>query len=129
MMSNRLDAFIVKVPAQKLVPGAPAGKPAEVAGVAVNGHTTTTVSWSTQGSGYRYDASSGLLSALRHDHDVRNATCLENDLTTPSFVDPRSSPAAGDGYYYIIRSQNPCGTGSYGQASNGTERMPTAPCP
>jgi len=129
MMSNRLDAFIVKVPAQKLVPGAPAGKPAEVAGVAVNGHTTTTVSWSTQGSGYRYDASSGLLSALRHDHDVRNATCLENDLTTPSFVDPRSSPAAGDGYYYIIRSQNSCGTGSYGQASNGTERMPTAPCP
>ena len=45
---------------------------------------------------------------------------------TNAFTD--SDPAAGDGYYYLIRGNNSCGTGSYGSASDSTPRVTTT-CP
>ncbi len=42
-------------------------------------------------------------------------------------MDP-DSPVAGVGYWYLVRGRNDCGTGTYGQQSDTTERM-TAVCP
>jgi hypothetical protein len=32
-------------------------------------------------------------------------------------------------YYYLVRSQNACGAGTYGLATSGVPRVPAADCP
>lgn len=85
------------------------------------------MSWADQagliGSAARYDLASGALSALAVTGYV-GATCLANDLNTTSFSDART-PSAGDGFYYLVRSQNACGTGTYGAA--GLDQQTTCP--
>ena len=71
----------------------------------------------------------GLVSELRRDGGVAAAACIGNDDASSPFVDGRAAPPAGDAYYYMVRSQNACGTGSYGFASSGAERLPLAACP
>src|SRR5207247_367848 len=73
------------------------------------------------GSGVHYDLARGLISQLRSDHDFHSASCAANDLGATSFGEA-SSPPAGDAYYYLVRGQNGCGTGSYGNSSGGTPR-------
>ncbi len=58
-----------------------------------------------------------------------DASCLRNDVAELSASDPRPGPAEGDGYYYLVRAQNGCGAGTYGQATGGAERIPGTPCP
>ena len=43
--------------------------------------------------------------------------------------DGRPDPAPGDGYYYLVRAQTACATGTYGFASGPVERTPTSACP
>ncbi len=50
-------------------------------------------------------------------------------LLVNTWDDTRSEPAAGDGYYYLVRSQSACGSGTYGSASSGAERQPLTGCP
>lgn len=52
-----------------------------------------------------------------------------NDHPDPFWVDARNDPATGDGYFYLIRSRNICGDGSYGAGSGGEERLPFEDCP
>jgi hypothetical protein len=105
------------------------GFPVEVGGLAVSGSSSTTVSWTSQAPDFRYDVAGGLVSELRRDGGVAAAACVGNDDASSPFVDVRPAPPAGDGYYYMVRSQNACGTGSYGFASSGAERLPLAACP
>lgn len=85
--------------------------------------------WDTQGQGVVYDLATGLLSALRVDAGIDGAACLAEDLALPRFDDPRDAPPVGDGYYYVDRAQKPgCGSGSYGLATSGEERMAPAAC-
>jgi hypothetical protein len=105
------------------------GFPAEVGGLSVSGSSATSVGWVPEAPGFAYDVASGLLSALAADGGVASATCLEDDASSPPLLDGRAAPPAGDGYYYIVRSQSACGTGTYGFASSGAERVPLAACP
>jgi hypothetical protein len=99
-----------------------------VQGVAAIGHSPTTLSWTGLGVNPNYDIASATLSSL-HAVSWTGATCLANDVTTTSFVDPRANPSVGDGYYYLVRVQLSCGTGTYGFDSSNAERIPVAACP
>jgi hypothetical protein len=109
-------------------PGVSAPAPAEVADVAVNGPVGTTISWTGLPGGAVYDVASSTLSDLRVN-GATTAVCIANDEPGTMFVDGRPDPADGDGYYYILRGQTPCSTGSYGDDSASVERVPVAACP
>jgi hypothetical protein len=102
--------------------------PAEVSGVAVDGDSTTTLTWSAVAGAVTYDVASSTLSDLRVN-GTSTATCVANDLPSPSFVDARPDPEPGDGYFYMVRGASNCAAGSYGSDSFGAPRTPIAGCP
>ena len=68
------------------------------------------VSWNSVGAATGYDLVRGSLKVLSSSHgDFWPSTidCLENDLTGTS-RDDADTPAAGDGYWYLVRAAN-CG--------------------
>jgi hypothetical protein len=104
--------------------------PAEVAGVVFAGGSSTQLSWTVPAGGAStYDVVGGSLSLLRSDGSSADASCLENDHAGTSWSDARPDPAPADGYYYLVRGGNACGTGTYGVATGGAERVPGTPCP
>ncbi len=105
--------------------------PGEIAGVTLTKGTTTGLAWLSGSGGNTdlYDVSGGSLGALRSAGGVGAATCLQNDVAAPSWSDPRTDPAPGLGYYYLVRAQDVCGTGTYGQSTAGAERLPSSACP
>ncbi len=109
-------------------PGFAAPPPSEVAGVHVDGGSGTTVSWSALAAGIVYDVASSTISDLRANGTV-NAACLANDVAGTSFTDGRPDPAAGDGYYYLIRGQTACAKGTYGFNSSAVGRSLPSACP
>ena len=102
--------------------------PAEVAGVRVDGHASTTVTWTALPGAVTYDVASSTLADLRAN-GTGTAPCLANNVSVAGTVDDRPDPAAADGYYYLIRAQSGCGSGSYGTNSLGAPRTPVAGCP
>ncbi len=109
-------------------PGVTAPPPSEVSGVHVDGPGGATVIWSALGAGVVYDVASSTISDLRANGTV-NASCLANDVAGTSFTDGRPDPAAGDGYYYLIRGQTSCANGTYGFDSSAVERSLPSACP
>jgi hypothetical protein len=107
-------------------PSAPA--PGEVAGLLVTGASGTTLSWSDAGGGAVYDVASQTLSDLLAN-GTATAACLANDVAATSYPDVQADPAPGDGYYYLVRAQTPCATGTYGFSSASVERSPASACP
>lgn len=102
--------------------------PAEGSGLTVGkaasgGPSTVVLSWGSlaaqAGTSVRYDVTTGLLGPLRSNRNFTGATCLGNDATTTSLTTTQSWPptATGLGYYYLVRGQNSCGNGTYGDAS------------
>jgi hypothetical protein len=102
--------------------------PGEIQGLRVDKAPAIRVSWTSQGSGFRYDVSTGTLADLRSSGSVAGASCAANDLASSSWDDSRSGPSAGSGWYYITRSQNACGSGTYGKTSGGAQRLPGGSC-
>lgn len=94
-----------------------------------NNNPATLLSWTVEITSARYDVIGGLLSALRSSGTVAAATCVVNDAPGTSTSDPRPNPASGDGYYYLVRGQNVCGSGFYGFASSGSLNQPSTGCP
>jgi hypothetical protein len=90
---------------------------------------SSTLTWADQGGGIHYDLVSGSISDLNIDGGVASATCLQDNATGNSYTDTRQDPATNAGYYYIVRAQNACDTGTYGYATAGPERLPTSDCP
>jgi hypothetical protein len=105
--------------------------PGELSGVQVNGRAPTTLTWlpSSGAVAPAYDVIEGSLTALRAAGSVGGATCAGNDGAATTFNDSQADPAPGEGNYYLVRAQNGCGTGTYGFASNATERVAPAACP
>jgi hypothetical protein len=104
---------------------------AAVTGVFLSGKTSTTVAWTSLGGSFHYDVASGSLATLRTDQSTIAASCLASDVSDaaiPSILDGRV-PVLGDAYYYLVRPQDACSIGTYGQASNGDERWPAVACP
>jgi hypothetical protein len=102
---------------------------AEVAGLTVSQAAGTQLAWAAQGAGVRYDVAGGNLATLRSAGNVGAAICLADDQLAPSWPDTRPHPAPGQGYYYLSRAQNACGTAGYGAATSGAPRVPATDCP
>jgi hypothetical protein len=94
----------------------------------LDGHESTTLTWTGMGGGDVYDIAWSTVSELQA-HGTATAACLENDLATPSYVDGQADPAVDEGYYFLIRAQSACGSGSYGVDSTGAKRAPSSACP
>jgi hypothetical protein len=102
--------------------------PPEVAGLRVNKAGGTNLVWSSGVQGV-HDIASGDLGTLRSDGNVGAATCAQDDQAGTTWIDARPDPPPGEGYYYLVRRVNVCGTGTYGQATGGAERVPVTDCP
>jgi hypothetical protein len=103
--------------------------PSVVSDVLVEPGAFTTVSWVDQGPGFVYDVSGEVISVMRGEGGVGSASCLVDDHAGSPWSDERADPPADDGYYYLVRSQNACGDGSYGDDSAGDPRSPATACP
>ncbi len=78
------------------------------------------------GSGARYDVMRGMLSQLPPGPGS-GETCLANHAPARTLTDA-SVPALGTGFYYLVRTSNPCGIGTFGASSSGVPRN-TGVCP
>jgi len=112
--------------------------PQEVTGLAlVEVAEGTRLDWDSQagsaGSSTVYDLVSGWLSELRADGAFTGSYCLKHDQLASPFTDTHPAPPTGDGYYYLVRGDNACGTGTYGATAlmpDPREVLDTAgPCP
>jgi hypothetical protein len=66
----------------------------------------TAMTWNAAAGATRYDMLRGSLAALRANRSVGDASCLREDLA-PAGTTDGSVPAAGGGYYYIVRGDGP----------------------
>jgi List-Bact-rpt repeat protein len=102
----------------------------EVTGLTVGGKNNTLVSWTKiPGGPRRYDVASGTLSDLRGDRSPLDASCLADSTQHESVNDARPDPAVGTGFYYLVRMQDTCAKGTYGNSSRGDLRWTAAACP
>ncbi len=101
--------------------------PPEIVGLALAGHANTTLSWNSPGGSVLYDVVSAPISDLAAA-GTATATCVFNDVSVTSVSDGRAT-SPGDGFYYLVRAQSACGSGTYGSNSGGAPRAPAAGCP
>jgi hypothetical protein len=90
-----------------------------------------TFSWIEAPEAHDHDVLRGLLSTGPVGSSPATETCLNNALVGTSASDD-TVPAAGGGFWYLVRGSNACGIGSYGwQASHGVPTVPrmSATCP
>ncbi len=93
--------------------------------------SSTVLAWPSlaggAGPGTVYDVARGALSDLAAQGDTSGSTALTCGLAATTVSDP-GLPAAGDGFYYLVRGTNGCGAGSWGTDSGDLDR--SAPvCP
>jgi len=97
------------------------GVPAEVPRLRAASAAPTTFSWdpqaATAGPGTAYSTVTGDLAALRPDGGFASACTLARGLAATSLTEARPDPPAGSGYYYLVRAENTCGNGTFGNGS------------
>ena len=77
----------------------------------------------------------GDLAALRVDSGFASACTLARGSAATSLTEGRPDPPAGSGYYYLVRAENTCGSGTFGDGSGSPDprdpldAMPPADCP
>jgi hypothetical protein len=96
------------------------GVPSEVVNLDIDNTTTTDLSWPLQdlGSETLYDLTSGQYS-LTGSLNFGAGTCVASvyeGMTT----DGRADPPPGSIYYYMVKSRNACGPGTYGTPPRDT---------
>ncbi len=104
------------------------GTPGESDIVGVSGAATTTIDWADQPSAERYDLARGSISELGSGS---YGSCLAEDLTV-SHYDDTGMPASGSGFFYLVRAEDSAGcggTGPWGDATDGTPRVPAGCAP
>jgi hypothetical protein len=106
------------------VPGLP-----DVVGLGLGGSSPTLLGWDDQGPSVRFDVAGGIIGDLVFGAGPAGAHCLSDDLLVPAYSDGRPNPLPFAGYYYMIRSQSDCTTGSYGSGTGGSARSPAVDCP
>jgi N-acetylneuraminic acid mutarotase len=103
--------------------------PAEVTALEVASDKVT-VQWNSavpgSGNGTVHQLVRGRLSELPVGAGG-SEVCLGPGTSAVTAQDP-STPLPGDGYWYLVRGKNVCGTGTYGHASNGSDDV-SAACP
>jgi hypothetical protein len=99
-----------------------------VDGLALDGELDTTLSWNGLDAADLYDIEGSTLSELSV-HGTATAACTTASVAGTSYLSSQAEPEPGDGYYYLVRADNACGTGSYGTDSAGAERTRAPLCP
>ena len=94
------------------------------------------LSWASQdaaaGPATSYDVVMGGIGELVADHSFADASCLVGSLADGPFVDLGDDPRPGEGFYFLVRAVNACGSGSYGHAGPADPRYALdgdEPCP
>jgi len=87
----------------------------------------TTIAWPVVTGADRYDLATGTIASLQAS-GLTGSTCFFENVTTQSVLEYRLEPTAGNGYYYLVRAENACGTGSWGLDRLGRWRL-SAACP
>jgi subtilisin family serine protease len=91
----------------------------------------STVVWESlareAGDGTVYDLLRGSLDDLASAGTIASASCLADGTPASSFADA-TLPAPNQGYYYVARARNGCGSGGWGADSTGKPRS-HADCP
>jgi hypothetical protein len=95
----------------------------------LSGKSATALTWADQGTEVVYDVAGGLVGDIAAGGGTSGAQCVADNVPVSAWIDARPKPAANEGYYYLVRAQNACRTGTYGYASTGVERRPTVDCP
>jgi len=100
--------------------------------VAVNqDQGTTTITWGAKLEASSYDVFRGLLTGLPVGPGGGDETCLANDVVGTTVTDP-TDPAVDEGFWYLVRGENLCGSGPCGyEAQNGVATNPrvSTTCP
>ena len=107
------------------------GSPVELSGVIVGQSVPTNLNWSDVGPligpGVTYDMVSGSMGP-QTGINFSSGACLQSGLGSPNYTDPRTGPSPDGGYWYLVRSRNSCGIGTFGASSSGAERiLPSCP--
>ena len=69
------------------------------------------------GSGTTYRVVTGGLSELQASASYAEACTLAAGSATPAATDTRADPPPGDGFWYLVRAENGCGNGTFGDGS------------
>jgi len=95
--------------------------PTELRQLRVSRGSEVRLGWDPQGgiagTGTTYSVVSGSLEQLRSSAGFAEACLSGTGLAMPSTTDARPGPPAGDAYYYLVRAENACAAGTYGDAS------------
>ncbi len=100
-------------------------EPPEIAGLTFESESTFSWQPGPPGLGAIHDIARGLLDELPVGSGAAEICLVSEPSNSTTDLDP---PAAGAGYWYLVRGRNDCGIGTYGQQSDTTERV-TAVCP
>ena len=104
--------------------------PVSVCDVFVSKTPSTTLVWTgqelTAGSGTVYDVLSADLSTLRSS-GISATSCLEAAVQGATFVDMRLDPPPGDGYAYLVRARNACGSATLGAGRESLDLLNCSP--
>jgi hypothetical protein len=77
------------------------------------------IKWSSlaaqSGPSIRYDVLAGSLALLKTSARFTDATCVGNDVVGSVGTFYRPVPAPGEGDWYLLRGQDPCGVGGFNQ--------------
>lgn len=95
--------------------------PGEIPRQRLLGAAPHTVFWDSRtgafGPGTTTTIVSGLAGGLRASGGYAGACDLAVGVAGTSFVDPRAAPPVGEAYYYLVRAQNSCGQGTFGDGT------------
>jgi hypothetical protein len=102
------------------------GVPVEVADVDVAEAAGTVVSWQQQllGPATMYEVATGVIS-VQGQVDFVAGSCLGPAVSASPVVDSGPEPPAGTARYYMVKSRNSCGAGTYGTPARDT--LPSCP--
>jgi hypothetical protein len=102
----------------------------EVVNLQAANPSPTSITWDSQavaaGPGTIYDVASGLIPTPGAGYV--SPACLSSAGAAASYDDGRPAPPLNQLYWYLVRAHNSCGTGDYGNGSNGAARSIPA-CP
>ncbi len=95
--------------------GVPVGGPDEVAHLVLLADKASLVWDQVAGevAGTVYDAARGDVAGLPAGPGGGDEVCVADDLSVATVSDT-AIPAAGGGFWYLVRAQSPCGTGTFG---------------
>ena len=112
--------------------GSPASLPVEVDAVRVSlSGSDAVITWNLATRATVSSVLRGRVSGLPVGSGGADEQCLADDTELTTLTDS-DSPPAGDAFWYLVRGENACGSGSYGfEARNGAPGAPrvSAACP